>query len=64
MTPVNYYTPSYYSFDLTSIYEKIPQYSFEVQVWVVQQQQQQQQQQQMLYLYDHKGITVLQKLLV
>ena len=61
MTPVNYYTPSYYSFDLTSIYEKIPQYSFEVQVWVVQQQQQQQ---QMLYLYDHKGITVLQKLLV
>ena len=60
MTPVNYYTPSYYSFDLTSIYEKIPQYSFEVQVWVVQQQQQQ----QMLYLYDHKGITVLQKLLV
>ena len=60
MTPVNYYTPSYYSFDLTSIYEKIPQYSFEVQVWVVQQQQQQ----QMLYLHDHKGITVLQKLLV
>ena len=53
--PVNYCTPSYYSFDLTSIYEKIPQYSFEVQVWVVQQQQQ-----QMLYLYDHKGITVLQ----
>ena len=61
MTPVNYYTPSNYSFDLASIYEKIPQYSFEVQVWVVQQQQQQQ---QMLYLYDHKGITVLQKLLV
>ena len=58
--PVNYCTPSYYSFDLTSIYEKIPQYSFEVQVWVVQQKQQQ----QMLYLYDHKGITVLQKLLV
>ena len=61
--PVNYCTPSYYSFDLTSIYEKISQYSFEVQVWVVQQQQQQQQQ-QMLYLHDHKGITVLQKLLV
>ena len=36
LTPVNYYTPSYYSFDPASIYEKIPQYSFEVQVWVVQ----------------------------